>query len=353
MHHQYNSQMVQGIKFLTKKSFNPTNLVNQKVVWEREQQQQQVQQQIQERNRILQQEKDEESIQVSRGGSTKVNFLYEPPPGWNTTTTETTTTTTSSTTTEQQQQQQQHPVVAPFTERQPGDDDAAAAFRQLLWSTTTTTNTNNESIKNVTQPSTVTHSSRGTVLQGTNYDPVADPSTTTNSNPTTTKAFPLTALEKAAGKKPQHGTRHSLSYDEQVQRFPMLAHAPRVAGIIGTTHTNNNNNNESTMTKSTENPTATSITFKPFGAQIRQVRCLSCGIWGHSKGDRECAKSGWDPFAIHTAAAAAPPSRHDQTTTMIPTTHDKHDATHQRGRQRDDDGDQHKSRKRQHKKVYW
>ena len=136
--------MVQGIKFLTKKSFNPTNITNQKVVWEREQQQQHRLQQIQERNKVLQQEKDNEQIQLSRGGSTKVNFLYEPPPGLTTTSTTSSTTGTSST-----------PVFATTAtastgmlsiERQPGDDDAAAAFRQLLH---TATNTGNDTAYHV------------------------------------------------------------------------------------------------------------------------------------------------------------------------------------------------------------
>ena len=305
--------MVQGIKFLTKKSFNPTNITNQKVVWEREQQQQHRLQQIQERNKVLQQEKDNEQIQLSRGGSTKVNFLYEPPPGLTTTSTTSSTTGTSST-----------PVFATTAtastgmlsiERQPGDDDAAAAFRQLLHAATNTGNDTTKSTESLTVGNTAiptSHSSRGTVLQGTNYDPVAaatDPTSATTSasnNSTNTKPFQLTALEKAAGKKPQHGTRNSLSYEEQVQRFPMLANAPRVPGIIATNNSNpngSNSNNNNKNNNSTEH--ATSITFKPFGAQIRQVRCLSCGTWGHSKGDRECTVSGWDPFAASTTIATA------------------------------------------------
>ena len=356
--------MVQGIKFLTKKSFNPTNITNQKVVWEREQQQQHRLQQIQERNKVLQQEKDNEQIQLSRGGSTKVNFLYEPPPGLTTTSTTSSTTGTSST-----------PVFATTAtastgmlsiERQPGDDDAAAAFRQLLHAATNTGNDTTKSTESLTVGNTAiptSHSSRGTVLQGTNYDPVAaatDPTSATTSasnNSTNTKPFQLTALEKAAGKKPQHGTRNSLSYEEQVQRFPMLANAPRVPGIIATNNSNpngSNSNNNNNNNNSTEH--ATSITFKPFGAQIRQVRCLSCGTWGHSKGDRECTVSGWDPFAASTTIATATTTMQIPVVNAMPNQREKEQREstqypNNNIRHAENDLDRNKSKKRKHNET--
>ena len=356
--------MVQGIKFLTKKSFNPTNITNQKVVWEREQQQQHRLQQIQERNKVLQQEKDNEQIQLSRGGSTKVNFLYEPPPGLTTTSTTSSTTGTSST-----------PVFATTAtastgmlsiERQPGDDDAAAAFRQLLHAATNTGNDTTKSTESLTVGNIAIptpHSSRGTVLQGTNYDPVAaatDPTSATTSasnNSTNTKPFQLTALEKAAGKKPQHGTRNSLSYEEQVQRFPMLANAPRVPGIIATNNSNpngSNSNNNNKNNNSTEH--ATSITFKPFGAQIRQVRCLSCGTWGHSKGDRECTVSGWDPFAASTTIATATTTMQIPVVNAMPNQREKEQREstqypNNNIRHAENDSDRNKSKKRKHNET--
>ena len=43
--------------------------------------------------------------------------------------------------------------------------------------------------------------------------------------------------------------------------------------------------------------TDVNVSFKPLGAQMRNVKCLACGIWGHSRGDRECQVTGWDPFS--------------------------------------------------------
>ena len=34
--------------------------------------------------------------------------------------------------------------------------------------------------------------------------------------------------------------------------------------------------------------TAMEVTHKPFGVELRKVRCTKCGQWGHQRGDREC-----------------------------------------------------------------
>lgn len=37
------------------------------------------------------------------------------------------------------------------------------------------------------------------------------------------------------------------------------------------------------------------VNFKPVGKQLRNVRCLRCGQWGHQSGDRECELRDFNP----------------------------------------------------------
>jgi CBF1 interacting corepressor len=90
-----------------------------------------------------------------------------------------------------------------------------------------------------------------------------------------------TVLEKAVGKRSQ-----SLSLKEQVERFPQLQNAPMVKGL-----------------KAAGGADAQGVSFKPLGAQFRNVKCMSCGQWGHIRGDRECPQTGWNPFAASTTSA--------------------------------------------------
>jgi CBF1 interacting corepressor len=301
--------MVQGIKFLTKKSFNPTNLNNQKQVWEREQQRKQQTLEAEQREKQLQRERDDALIAQSRGEINKVSFLYEQPPGMiqskpnsmsigernNSAVEDASNDTKPPPLTKDSKMEVGGGGGGGFgthwAERQPGDDDAAAAFRRLLAGQATSNHTSLDHDTNATTAISMTSSSRGTVLQGTSYDPMTDPTKFNGSNS-------LSALEKAVGKRPQHSQRNSLTLEEQIQRFPALANAPRVAGIGN--HPNNTAS-KGAMESDHNNPSnSVCVTFKPLGAQIRNVRCLVCGIWGHSRGDRECAISGWDPFAAVT-----------------------------------------------------
>jgi CBF1 interacting corepressor len=149
-------------------------------------------------------------------------------------------------------------------ERQPGDDDAAAAFRQMLAAAATDTRVQRQGRDEAgcEEILKTNVSSSGAALSGTTVE----------------KAMPtdkeLTALEKAVGRR-DASSAAGLSLEEQIARFPQLKNAPMAKGM---------------------NATNVGVTFKPLGTQLRNVRCMVCGIWGHSRGDRECLKSGWDPF---------------------------------------------------------
>jgi len=61
--------------------------------------------------------------------------------------------------------------------------------------------------------------------------------------------------------------------DLETEKFPFLKNAP-VQGIY------------------TENM---KITHKPFGIELRNVKCARCGNWGHTSGDRECPMKDFNP----------------------------------------------------------
>ena len=69
-------------------------------------------------------------------------------------------------------------------------------------------------------------------------------------------------LERYVGRRPDE----PLTIKDQVERFPFLKNAP-VEGDYAS---------------------SVKVNFKPVGRQLRNVRCLRCGEWGHVSGDREC-----------------------------------------------------------------
>eukprot|EP01083_Nonionella_stella_P280355 953781_1 len=78
--------MVAGLKFLSKKSFNPQNLVNQKSVWEREQESKREKDRHRRREKQLTIERDHEELARSREGASggqraALSFMYDAPPG--------------------------------------------------------------------------------------------------------------------------------------------------------------------------------------------------------------------------------------------------------------------------------
>merc|ERR1712032_1258394 len=97
----------------------------------------------------------------------------------------------------------------------------------------------------------------------------------------------LTRLEKAVGRK-EDASRGALKYATQIERFPQLRNAP-----LEITRKGHDITDVATM----------NIRFKPLGTQIRNVRCLACGVWGHGRGDRECSVGGWDPFSQNSTSS--------------------------------------------------
>jgi CBF1 interacting corepressor len=252
--------MVAGLKFLSKKSFNPQNLTNQKRVWERQQQEKKEDRRINERNEQLKRERDDEELARARGDTVKLGFLYAAPPGMQEPQKESTTADYYS----DQEDDRKLPASDPkpfndmLCQRQPGDDDAAAAFRLMLARPADEAD-NVDGLATGNSAAAAASRSRY-ALQGSSVDV------------TKTKAN-LSALEKAVGRRKDTGS--AITLDEQVQRFPALANAPRAQGM-------------SSMD--------IGVSFKPLGTQIRNVRCMACQKWGHSKGDRECEHQ-WDPFS--------------------------------------------------------
>lgn len=262
--------MVAGLKFLGKKSFNPQNVANQRNVWEREQQQAAEARKRKERQEQLKNEQMEEELAKARG-SHKLQFMYAVPPGLDT------KKSSSNNNNEQAASSDTSTTASHLLQRQPGDDDAAAAFRALLASTNTGTS---EDIVETTESSSehAQTSSFGMILHGATEVP-------DNAKTEAVMKAPLTELEKAVGRKK---TGASLTLDEQIQRFPALANAPRAKGMSSSD---------------------IGVTFKPLGSQIRNVKCMACGVWGHSRGDRECRVSGWNPFDSNSGSAAPASAR--------------------------------------------
>lgn len=261
--------MVAGLKFLSKKGFNPQNLQNQKRVWEREQEKNTEERRIKEREDQLRRERDDEELARARGDSLKVNFMYKPPPGLEATTGKRTSgdkavlgVSTAGSSSK-----------AAITHAQPGDDEATAAFRAMLAAASAPATEDDSNSEKQDASGVIVRGTApgafGTVLQGSSYDKMAAGTKREEGQQTSS------ALEKMVGRRQQG---NALTLDEQIERFPALANAPRQRGVqVG-------------------------VNFKPLGTMIRNVRCMKCGVWGHSKGDRECQVSGWDPFSASSIA---------------------------------------------------
>mmetsp|Transcript_20979 Transcript_20979/g.31816 ORF Transcript_20979/g.31816 Transcript_20979/m.31816 type:complete len:370 (-) Transcript_20979:134-1243(-) len=256
--------MVAGLGFLSKKSFNPKNLSNQKSVWEARQSKLADEKAARERAQQLQREQEEEELArvrhgTSAGNKTQLKFMYAVPPGLvNAAKNE------KGNNNQKQDSNNLTPKKKLTALRQPGDDDAAAAFRAMLASHN---KQNEETVEDQAENTEYAFSnSSGAALQGSTIERAEFDFDKDGRS----------ALEKAVGRKDGGG---ALTLEEQVARFPQLKNAPMVKGMSATD---------------------VQVNFKPLGTQLRNVRCMACGVWGHSRGERECAKSGWDPFQMTT-----------------------------------------------------
>ncbi|KAL7440361.1 hypothetical protein ACHAXH_008078 [Discostella pseudostelligera] len=353
-----------GLAFLTKKSFNPANWSNQKQVWEARQKDDIEKRRLAERESQLRREREEEDLARVVGGEEAhgrkaLSFMYEAGKvpgldrkvdngaaaagagsgggdaddfgggsGGHGTTIDANGNAPS------------------LFERQPGDDDAAAAFREML--------------------------ARGSMVAGDRPTQPSQSDINANSNNNEDDAKNgkdeeivneardrdlRTNLEKAVGRGITSGSGVTLA--QQMERFPMLKGAPRVLPK------SSGGGGGDDGKESSENDVI-GLNFKPLGQVLRNVKCLKCGQWGHSMGDRECGVSGWNPFAavpsrtttmatssapqpVASAAAAAAPTSASivATGTRNDTTNETHDVLpKKRGHERDKDGrSRHKRRK--------
>jgi CBF1 interacting corepressor len=298
--------MVQGMAFLSKKGFNPTNNVNRKQVYEAQQHNKLEQERIRKRAVELRREQEDEELCAARhngdGSVAQLRFMYDAPPGLKAA--EDMMNNNNEEEEEGRKKTKEQTKKTDVTQVQPGDDAAAVAFRRML-SAASAQNQQNQ--QNQQQPSQEEEQERqlgddegepnklgfAPVLQGSSleHDQLPDSSTDTRS-----------ALEKAVGRKDRNA---ALTLEEQVARFPQLKNAPMAKGM---------------------SITDVNVSFKPLGAQLRNVKCLACGVWGHSRGDRECGKTGWDPFSAarpSTAAAAVATTTTMTMTTIRPTTQEQ------------------------------
>lgn len=253
--------------FLSKKGFNPQNQVNRKQVWEARQHSKLEEERIRKREDQLRKEREDEEICASRhkgdSSQAQLRFMYDAPPGMK----QSKESHGGENDTDSKQRKTLGQATAQdLTKIQSTDDAAAAAFRRMLAASAaptqeTTANEGNDA---------GAEDGEGTlgfapVLQGTTMERDFE-----NEKNNDTRS----ALEKAVGRRDRGS---ALTLEEQVARFPQLKHAPMAKGMSSAD---------------------VNVSFKPLGAQLRNVKCLACGVWGHSRGDRECKMTGWDPFSM-------------------------------------------------------
>jgi len=322
------SIMVQGMAFLSKKGFNPHNNTNRKLVWEAQENSKREKERIQQRQKQLKKEQEDEDLEIVMkgeigGSQAQLRFMYDAPPGMSGSEKNKGGNNDKddckddddkpySSKNEDKGNKQPDSSLAELTKVKPGDDAAAMEFRRMLAAASASPGDGKLGSAPVELDSGSVNDGNGTTksfkftpsLQGRmelrdngNKDgggdgvPVKNDSRA-NSNANSSKVSALvdnrSALEKEVGRK---NRSKNLSYQQQIERFPQLKHAPMAA-------------KPKDSDGGTDAAAPTMVNFKPLGVQILHVRCMSCGIWGHARGDRECAKSGWNPFSLPSSSSA-------------------------------------------------
>jgi CBF1 interacting corepressor len=271
-----------GLTFLSKKSFNPSNIANQRRVWEARQQSESERRRLVEREAQIKREREEEELArviggEEEGGRKALGFMYEAGkvPGLKK--------EGNCNNNDYDQHEKTNNVAndeGNLFQRQPGDDDAAAAFRAMLAQGVPNGDTDMQERNQHCQPVAEINT--------------ADEDTADNSNNEPSSRDNRTKLEKAVGRGINSGSGVTLA--QQMERFPMLKAAPKVL------QKQRNNTGESEQASAND---VAAMNFKPLGQVIRNVQCMACKKWGHARGERECELSGWNPFQMSAPPAAA------------------------------------------------
>jgi len=288
-----------GLAFLTKKSFNPANWRNQREVWEARQNAETEKRRISERDAQLKREREEEDLArvvggEEGGGRKALSFMYDAGkvPGLERKKGGADDNDEKDYNNGKQQNQQDGETS--LYERQPGDDDAAAAFRAMLAKGVPSEAEQSDNLQHSMTAGEAALKGDGGEESKKEDDKDFKPDNRTN-------------LEKAVGRGINSGS--GLTLAQQMERFPMLKGAP-----VALEKSKGGDDEK-------ETDATTSLVFKPFGSQIRNVKCLKCGKWGHSKGDREC-EAEWNPFnmtsSIPTAVPQPPAKCEPAHTTVVP-----------------------------------
>ncbi|KAL3823365.1 hypothetical protein ACHAXA_008860, partial [Cyclostephanos tholiformis] len=299
-----------GLAFLTKKSFNPANWSNQKQVWEARQKEGIEKRRIAERDAQLRREREEEDLARAVGGEEgggrkALSFMYDASrvpglekrkgggdggddggggngEGWR-----------HRDARGGERRLDGGEGTSLVYERQPGDDDAAAAFREMLARGTTTADE---------LPSLMMTSSQSSMPRDDGTETIAKDVAAVANNEARERGDHRTNLEKAVGRGINAGSGVTLA--QQMERFPMLKGAPRVLPKLG------GGGGTGDKESSTAEGDVVGLNFKPLGQVLRNVKCVKCGEWGHTMGDRECKLTGWDPFASVVVSASAIAATH-------------------------------------------